>query len=161
MHYLTILIFFLSSIGLQPVQGQSKGIDHTKHRHRLSGTEFYLNIPPGFTPGKTSNNEFVNQEKGTVLKLAFVENISFSTFCDSLTDNYFTKQGLREMQVIIQSNLKIYKGKFDIEKVTYFRTFYVYPYKNSTIVGIANYPEKLYHEFEPQFLAMFNTEEHE
>jgi hypothetical protein len=174
MRYLT-LIFALSFLfGTQSVWGQSTNANHkhnhhsghghqdtirwhdsTNYRHRLSNTDFYLNIPNDFKTNEAGNDDFAFQEKGTVVKFAFVENISASTFCDSLTDNYFSGQGLRDMLVRTEQNIKIYRGKFDIGQVPYIRAFYIYEYKGSTVLGIVNYPEKLEDELADNFLSMF------
>ncbi|MDA3822304.1 MAG: hypothetical protein PF450_06805 [Bacteroidales bacterium] len=180
MRYLTMLCVLCLFFGTQSATGQSKNESnkhshHTEHgrqdtihghqnsnyRHRLSGTDFYLNIPNDFKANEAGNDDFAFQEKGTVVKFAFLENISVSTFCDSLTDAYFSSQGLRDMQVMTEQNVKIYRGKFDIGQVPYIRAFYVYDYKGSTVVGIVNYPEKLEEELAGYFLSMFITEKDE
>lgn len=129
--------------------------DKTHYTHRLSGSDFFLNIPNEFKANKAGNDDFAFQEKGTVAKFAYLENIPVSTFCDSMTDAYFSKQGLSNMLVATKQGIKIYSGKFDIGKVPYIRAFYIYEYKKSTVVGILNYPEKLQDELEDYFLSMF------
>lgn len=153
-----ILFFIFTVFGLQVVQGQStKRIIESHGRHRVSGSNFDVNIPPEFKPGKENQDEFVLQEKGSVIRFFALANVDSKTFCDSMTTAYFAAQQLRDVVQEKEGNVTVYKGKFDIERVPYIRAFYVIPDNAGTVLGIANYPEKLEGEQENQFVRMFKN----
>lgn len=157
---LSFLILFVST-GTQILYSQSKKALEIHSGYKLQNTDYYIQIPENFVLSQKNQDEFICQEKGSVLKFAYIENVSTSTFCDSLTSRFFNAQQLTDVTHLTQNNLNIYKGKFLINEISYIRAFYVFPHKKSTVLGIANYPEKIGEEIEKSFIPLFNDCHHE
>jgi hypothetical protein len=162
MKYLLSLVAIITAFGIQEITGQSvKHIIQQGQRHQVSGTDYTVKIPQEFAISEKNNDEFVNQEKGSVIRFVHVPDIPTARFLDSMTTKYFEAQKLRDVTETKNEEVTIFKGKFDIDQVPYIRAFYVIPYKGSTILGIANYPERLGEELETHYRNMIKHKEHE
>lgn len=139
---------------------ESKSIER-HHMHRIGGSDFVVKVPANFAVSEKDRHEFALREQGAVVKFAFLQDIPASRFCDSMTTHYFEAQGLTDVTETKSGGITIFKGKFTINQVPYLRSFTVIPNKGSTILQIANYPEKLGGALEPQFLNMIKREEDE
>lgn len=161
MRIFSILVIFFVSFGTQILYGQSKKTLEIPSKYKLSTTDYYIKIPDNFVLSQKNDDEFVFQEKGSVIKFVYIENIPTTTFCDSLTPRFFTDQQLREVNHYKEGSASIYKGKFSINDISYLRVFYVISHRGGTVVGIANYPEKIGTEIEKSFIPLFNDCNHE
>ena len=154
-----LIIFILSGNSFCYSQN-TKSIIHPE-KNKVSGTEFELCIPENFEKSKLHQDEYVYSEQGTVIRFAYLQDVSHSEFLDSMTTRYFETQQLREVTETKSEGRTIFRGKFSINEIPYLRTFYIIPYKGGTILGIANYPERLGEELENQFMNMIKKDEDE
>jgi hypothetical protein len=156
----SLMILVALSISQCAMGQESKSIERY-HMHRVGNSNFVVKVPANFAVSEKDPNEFVLREQGTVVKFAFLQDIPASRFCDSMTTRYFESQGLTGITETKSGAITIFKGKFMINQVPYLRSFIVIPTKGSTILQIANYPEKLGGELETQFLNMIKREDDE
>lgn len=155
MKYLPGLLIIFAFSGLQFIQGQQGKVMPPGKLHQIEGTDYQVKIPDVFIKSKAHKDEFVYKEKGSVVRFAYLKDIPASRFLDSMTTRYFEAQDLHEVTEANMGEITNFRGKFTINKVPYIRSFFVIPYKGSTILGISNYPEKLEPELGGHFKNMY------
>lgn len=157
--YLSILFILFMCINTMYSQQQTDTLIYISYP--ISGTEITVKIPTHYTVNSNQKNEYSCSQKGIVLSYILIPNITTKQFCDSLTPTYFSNQNLQNIQHIKKSGISIYTGSFMINDIPYFRAFYVYPYKRSTLLGIFNYPQVFADETEQLILHSLNTCNHD